>query len=143
MRYMGQNYEIETKLNKEDIYGDSSSISKILDKFEALHKSLYGFSIKGNIVELIQFNVTLVGKASKIPLEKIKKGKINAPIGRREVYFKGKGYMKTNIYQRDQISADFGVRGPVIIVEDDSTIVIPPDSELVVKDNGCILITND
>jgi len=143
MRYLGQNYEIETGLEEEEIYGDSSSVYRILNKFEELHKKLYGFNVEGSIIELIQFNITLVGTAPKISMKKVQGDNNGSLIGSREVYFKGEGLVKADIYDRDKIGTNFKVRGPVIIVEDDSTIVVPPYSEVAVEDNGCLLILND
>ena len=52
-------------------------------------------------------------------------GTIPEPIGRRRVWFEGRG-LDTPIYQRDHLPCSFGFQGPAIIEQVDATTVVPP-----------------
>ena len=93
------------------------------------------------MIELIRFNVTVVG-ASQIPkLKNIAKGKVPAPLQKRPVYFKGNGYIPCPVYGRGSLPSGGRLKGPAVIEEQDSTILLHPGNELQVNSKGVITIT--
>src|SRR5262249_51621609 len=56
MRYLGQNYELELPLKVDKL--TNSNIGAIWDNFHKTHKSRFGFSTPGEIIEIVNFTVT-------------------------------------------------------------------------------------
>jgi len=57
-------------------------------------------------------------------------------VGEREVYFDG--WTKAAVYKRDQLPLGYKVKGPALIVEDNSTTVVPPRWEAAVGKYGVL-----
>ena len=104
MRYAGQNYEHDVRIPAGTI--TRRKLEAVFEDFHKLHHRFYGYSISRDIIELIRFNVKVIG-ASKAPrLKDIAKGKLPAPIHQRPVYFKDKGYIPCPVFSR----SDFALR---------------------------------
>ena len=71
MRYAGQNYEQDIPVEVE-IRSDAM-LRQILASFERRHEAFYGYSISGEVIELIRFNVTALGRTAKPDLPRLKK----------------------------------------------------------------------
>jgi N-methylhydantoinase A len=139
MRYAGQNYEHDVKLSAEAV--TARKLEAIFDEFHKLHQQFYGYAISREVIELIRFNVSVVG-ASKLPqLKDIAKGRMPAPKEKREVYFKSKGWVTCPVYSRGGLPSGGRLKGPAVIEEQDSTILLHPATTLVVNKKGVITIT--
>src|SRR5207248_5154932 len=110
MRYAGQNYERDVVAEAERV--DAAALQAVFRAFERLHERFYGYSITGEVIELISFNVTAVGRTAKPNLGTLAPGPMPAPVARRPVYFAETGYVATPIYRREQLPADARLDGP-------------------------------
>ena len=63
MRYAGQNYEHDVKVEDGEI--DQASLGRALDEFHRVHEHFYGYSIGHEVIELIRFNVKVIGRIPK------------------------------------------------------------------------------
>jgi N-methylhydantoinase A len=63
MRYLGQNYELDIPFNFEEI--NDHNILKIWDLFHEMHNTRFGFKIDGEIMEIVNFKVTVISKTNK------------------------------------------------------------------------------
>ncbi len=132
MRYRGQSYEIVVPLG-----------SNFVEKFHLLHKKTYGYCNRNKEVEIVNIRVRARGKLDKPQFKKAKEltSQIGsaALLGDREVIFSEKGY-RTKIYDREALLPGNKIKGPAIIVEYSSTIVIPPLCEVEIDAFENILI---
>ncbi len=121
MRYRGQSYEIVVPLGTD-----------FIEKFHLLHEKTYGYCNRDKEVEIVNIRLRARGKLSKPEFKRAPEltSKIpsNAQLGNRDVIFSGKTH-KARIYDRDILLPGNIVKGPAIIVEYSSTIVIPPVCE--------------
>jgi N-methylhydantoinase A len=136
MRYAGQNYE-------QDIRVDAASITDtvlhdVFAAFERRHEQFYGYSISGEVIELIRFNVTAVGRTAKPELPRLRPRELARPVARRPVYFPGTGFASTPIYRRQSLVPGQQVVGPAVIEEVDSTLVLYPGDALAVDAVGLV-----
>ena len=138
MRYAGQNYENDLRLEEGAI--DSQSLQKAFAEFHRLHEELYGYSISGEVIELIRFNVTVIGRTRKPRLKTPLNSKEPGPRQTRSVYFDKRDFVPCPVYHRDDLPARYKVEGPAIIEERDSTILVHPNHTLAVNDHGVISI---
>ena len=136
MRYAGQNYEHDVPL--ESGKPDALSLQKGFEEFHRLHKQLYGYSISGEVIELIRINVTTIGRT--------KKPELKAPAGRqaarphqtRPVCFEHGEFISCPVFRREHLPGRFTLEGPAVIEEIDSTILLHPGQTLQVDPHGMI-----
>ena len=75
-------------------------------------------------------------------MPKIKRKKGTKAAERREVFFEGK-FRKVSVYHRRDLGAGEVIKGPAILEQSDSTIVIIPKWSAKVDGIGNLLITAD
>jgi len=143
MRYLGQEHTISTpappKILKES---DKQIIRK---RFDELHEMRYGHCAKEEPTEIVNLRLTAIGKVTKPKFKRIRSGK-KKPIarsyrGKRRVYFeKEEGFMNCDTYLREALLAGNVVRGPAIIEEYASTLVLYPGDMAEVSKFGHLLV---
>jgi N-methylhydantoinase A len=141
MRYWGQNYEQDVPLPIGPVTPEL--LEKTLAAFHRLYEQFYGYSITGEVIELIRFNVTVSGHTGGVDLPAMpSNGRLPAgqPVGTREVSFHETGVTETPIYRRDDLPVGFKATGPLIVEEVSSTTVVHPGQRLVVGTAGVMTI---
>lgn len=141
MRYWGQNYEQDVPVANGKITTDL--LKRTLDRFHQLHEEFYGYSITGEVIELIRFNVTVSGRLPEVTLPAVgASGQRAEPGGMssRLVSFPNRGRVETAILRRDHLSAGFQAIGPAIVEEGSSTTVVHPGQHLTVDEFGIMTI---
>jgi len=141
MRYWGQNYEQDVPMPGGQVTPEL--LEKTLEAFHRLHEQFYGYSITGEVIELIRFNVTVSGHTEDVTLPAMpSNGRLpgGQPVGMREVAFQETGLTDTPIYRRDDLPAGFTATGPLIVEEVSSTTVVHPGQRLEVGAAGVMTI---
>ena len=138
MRYAGQNYEHDVSIAAGTI--NRHKLEAVFEEFHKLHQQFYGYSISREVIELIRFNVKVIGASKSPRLKDIAKGKLPSPIHKRPVYFKDKGYVPCRVFNRSSLPSGSKLKGPAVIEEEDSTILLHPGNTLTVNRKGVITI---
>jgi N-methylhydantoinase A len=139
MRYWGQNYEQDVPVPAGEITPEL--LETTLERFHALHEDFYGYSITGEVIELIRFNVTGSGRLPEVTLPRIMaNGKGPTDSATRTVYFPETGEVETAILRREELPAGFMLTGPAIVEEVSSTTVVHPGQRLSVDSIGIMTI---
>ena len=141
MRYWGQNYEQDVPMPPGAVTPEL--LARTLEAFHRLHEQFYGYSITGEVIELIRFNVTVSGHTAAVTLPAMATNGHRPggrPVGTREVYFQGHGVVDTPIYRREDLPAGFATSGPLIVEEVSSTTVVHPGQRLAVGPAGVMTI---
>jgi len=126
MRYEGQNYEINIPTGAE------MDIKEVRKRFDQEHARLYGFSSPEVFHEIINLRSIVVGKIEGVDLLGLarrlqEKQGPKAFKGTRPVFFRETNrFVECSIYERDTLSVNELIRGPAIVEEFDSTILVPP-----------------
>jgi N-methylhydantoinase A len=118
-------------------------LERTLRAFDAVHEQVYGYSIAGEVIELIRFNVTVSGHTGSVSLPAMASNgqhPAGRPIGSRSVYFHGHGLTETPIYRREELPAGFEASGPLIVEEVSSTTVVHPGQTLGVNSAGVLTV---
>ena len=142
LRFVGQGSETNTPIPESDF----STLSKeeIRKRFDTIYERLYGRTYPDNEVEFINFKVrvSLPVKSIQFPkLEKKVKGIEDTIKGKRPAYSpKQKDFIPYTVYDRYSLYPGAGFRGPAIIEERESTIIVGEDAEVRVDDYGFIWI---
>ncbi|MCY3800364.1 MAG: hydantoinase/oxoprolinase family protein [Chloroflexi bacterium] len=141
MRYLGQNYEEEIPIPAGPITAESAR--DLLESFHQHYEQIYGYRIADEIIEMVQFNVTVIGRTDNPRFPEIEAGPDAAPVGTRSVLFDGQYVADCPIYDRDDLAPDQKIEGPAIIEELDSTTFLRPGDSLTVTRDGTAIVQID
>jgi N-methylhydantoinase A len=131
LRYVGQNYELEVP------YGGGPAELRRL--FEVRHRQLYGYAT-GESLECV--NVRVVARLQTAsPHLAFQPGDGGAaPIGEHRAFFPETGEIALLGYDRETLHAGALIRGPALVEDDWSTIVVYPGQQATADGLGNILI---
>ena len=142
LRYVGEQSSVSVP-----VVGNSSGwLEKTLDTFHATHERLYGFSVPGEPVELVNVRLRAIGRLYRGKHGRKAAAPKSAPrvasIGRRKVAF---GAAKSDridvpIYARTSLLPHARFSGPAIVEQSDSTLLVPPGRSVHVDAYANLLI---
>ena len=141
MRYMGQNYEEEIPIPGGPITTDSAR--DVLESFHQHYEQIYGYRIADEIIEMVQFNVTVIGKTDNPRFPEIQSRPDGEPVGTRSILFDGQYVADCPIYDREDLAPNQKIEGPAIIEELDSTTFLRPADSLTVTRDGTAVVRID
>jgi N-methylhydantoinase A len=144
MRYVGQVHECTVDIDMFDI--DATTIDRVKEAFHRRHKELYTYAEPHNPVEVVNIESTLYGRIEKPKLpEKPKAGAVGGAIkDHRDAIFDASGNAtRTPVYDGEKIGTGEPIKGPAIIEEVTTTIVIEPGWIAVLDKTNSYLITRD
>ncbi len=143
LRYVGQGYELKVPISDGRV--DANEMSAVWEKFHDIHAAEYGHAFKSSPIEVVNLRVTALGNLPK--LEKMpprKRGSLeDALLYKRNSIFRDQGVLKTfetRVYRRALMPIGMNFEGPAILLQKDSTTVVPPRSEACVHISGSIII---
>ncbi len=137
MRYFGQNYEHEVEIEGGEL--DAAALERAFRRFDALHAERYGYTIDGEVIELVSFKVTVVGRRPRLDLS----GAATAtdfPRSVRPVYVRGAGFVEAAVVHRSSLEPNEKITGPAVIEEEGSTLFLEPGMVLERRPLGALLI---
>lgn len=141
LRYAEQGFELTVDYEDDEI--DSISVvTKLIDAFHAKHEQLYTYCQRETAVEIVSLRVAAIGKLPRFPIANVSGTNEDDPYLRSaQVHFqKVGGWVDTPFYQRERMPPGFEIQGPAIILQADSTFVLPPFTHCRVDDIGNIIV---
>ncbi len=126
MRYQGQSYELTVPLT---LPIDAQAIDAAATAFHAAHAQRYGYAMANETVEVVTVRVRASGPGARPELSRALLGTADATpahIGRKSVWFTAAGADETDLYDRAKLRPGNQFHGPAIVLQFDSTVVIPP-----------------
>ena len=142
MRYVGQVHECTVEIGNFEI--NSKSIDQVKEAFHARHEQLYTYSERHNTIEVVNIESTLYGAVDKPKQAKIGKGQSPAKAlkSERKAIFDTSGKaQKTPVYDGSLLGAGASIKGPSIIEEETTTIVVQPNWTAKLDPSGSYVIT--
>src|SRR5215469_6368007 len=141
-RYVGQGYELRVPFANGRL--DEDTIRVFWEDFNRLHKEEYGHFFPGNPIELVNIRVVATGHLPKMPEvpPPAGGGVEEARIDVSPVYFEAGGLrsFETPFYERPQLPVGAVLDGPAVLLQADSTAVVPPGASAEVLATGDLLI---
>ncbi|WP_108258288.1 hydantoinase/oxoprolinase family protein [Mangrovicoccus ximenensis] len=127
MRYRGQSFEIETPLTPEMLAGDGAALA---EAFHEEHRRLYGHADPEATVQVIALRLVIAGTTAKPVLQTAEPVAAEAaPIGQTTIRVDGAA-REVSLYRRTELKPGHWLKGPAIVLQDDTTTVIPPGFRL-------------
>ena len=120
-------------------------LDSVLARFHELHQQEYGHQFVSSPIELVNLRVTAIGELPKIGVPKKPDGKSldDARIRLDKTIFRDGMELKsfdTSFFDRARLPPDQEFPGPAIILQTDSTTVVPPGCTAELQTTGCLVI---
>lgn len=131
LRYVGQFNEVEVPAFSGDRF-TTAALRELEVDFHRRHDDLYGYSIPGSPLEIINLRVSARGLTDKPSIELFDARDPDpspARLGARKAWFND-AFVDTPIYDGLRLFHGNVVVGPAIVVQPTTTILVPPDFEL-------------
>jgi len=141
-RYVGQGFELRAHIPDGHVGPDK--VQTIIDSFYEEHHKAYGHAFKDQLCEVITLRVVATADVETLQVPELEAGGATDPAGavmytRRTVFDDGTE-VDTPRYSRPKLKADDRVSGPAIIIQHNSTTLVPPGYSARVAAHGDLLI---
>ncbi|MGD9885744.1 MAG: hydantoinase/oxoprolinase family protein, partial [Reyranella sp.] len=144
LRYVGQGYELRVPFPDSTI--DEAALAMVFEAFHDIHRREYGHHFADSAIEIV--NLRLVGAASAATIAKPAAGTATSLLDAARVRsgvctFRVAGKLAdhpTTFYRRDLLPVGERIAGPVIVLQMDSTTVVPPQHTLEADAAGNLII---
>jgi N-methylhydantoinase A len=139
MRYKGQEHTVKVPIKSGEIRAED--ISTIIERFHEYHERTYSFRLPNSPVEIVNFHGVGIVKVKRPPLrEIISKASIEDAVKEtRDVFINGK-YRSLIVYDKQNIPTNIKIKGPAVIEDPTSTILVLENQEFIKDKYGNIVI---
>lgn len=141
-RYVGQGFELRAAMPDGTV--DAGNAGTIIDSFYDEHKKIYGHAFRDQACELITLRLVATVAVETLALPELANGGRENPdearlYSRRTVFDDGQAHDAPR-YQREKLLAGDRVSGPAVVIQHNSTTIVPPGYVAQVMRFGDILI---
>lgn len=132
-RYQYQVWELEVALPGASING-AAAVQGIVQAFHEAHQAIFAVSEADQQIEFIQWKGRVTGELSRPPLRPLAVSTTAdpKPVRTAPAYFTAAGHVDMPLYRGEALTPGMQVRGPALIVEPITTIVLYPGSRATV-----------
>jgi N-methylhydantoinase A len=126
VRYVGQSFELT--VDCPSLTGRGDLMRSIASEFYAAHLQRFGYADRALPVEVVNLRLKLelaVDKPLLEPAPDSGSDAAHAVISTADVVFAG-GMVTTTLYDRDRLRTGNRITGPALLLQLDTTIVVPP-----------------
>ncbi len=144
LRYVGQGYELKIPLPSGTVTPEG--LKGVWQKFHDAHKREYGHHFPDNPIEIVNVRVMGVGEMPKLETLTAPEGKDMkaARVRTGQCMFRVGGELRsfeTAFYRRHLLPVGHRFAGPAIVLQKDSTTVIPPGWDAINDAAGNLILT--
>lgn len=126
VRYKRQSHEIPVPYTKN-----------FISAFHREHRKMFGYSKPKSEVEITTIRLRAIAKKRKLEIPYIQNKKININSSKEKIVFGGKN-INARVFFRKDFYSSYKFEGPALVLEETSTILIPPGYKCHVDDWGNI-----
>ncbi|GJM17603.1 MAG: N-methylhydantoinase A [Thermodesulfobacteriota bacterium] len=127
LRYKRQSHEITVPYSKN-----------FIGAFHRTHKRMNGYNKPKSEIEVITLRLRAIAKKRELEVPCLQNNKIKIEPKKEKVIFGGKS-INLRTYHRDYFYPGYKFKGPALVLEDTSTILIPPGYKCHVDEWGNII----
>ena len=140
MQFVGQTHVLRVPLESA-----TPSREELRDRFEAAYMARFQVELSEIKPAIVNVNTSVIGRRPDVDLSVLiskdarKASLKEAQTGSRSVWFE-EGWHETPIYWRDYLPLDVRLKGPAIVEQLDTTVVIDPDHVALSDGDGNLLV---
>lgn len=142
-RYQGQGFELRAEMPSGPLTLENKDV--VMENFHQQHRQDYGYAFEGSLVEIVTLRVVGVAEVKSLEWPKLAAtdgaGIKDAYLFSRPTTFDDGQTLDAPRYARNKLRADDEVTGPAIIIQHNSTTLIPPGSTARVHESGNLHIS--
>ncbi len=143
VRYVGQGYELRVPVPEGPL--DSPALNRVVAGFHRQHEVEYGHFFADSPLEIVTIRLVGIGHAQNIQAAPVSgSGSLRAALVKTQPsVFRVQHELRsldTAFYWRERLPVDEEVTGPAVILQLDSTTVVPPDCRFRLDPHGNLLI---
>jgi N-methylhydantoinase A len=143
LRYVGQGYELKIALPSGEI--TAAALEEVWHAFHRRHAAEYGHSFEASPIEIVNVHVAGIGRLPKLKTLRAPEGGSleQAKVRVGDCVFRVDGILasfRTTFYQREKLPVGVPITGPAIVLQQDSTTLVPPQADAEVDHIGNIII---
>jgi N-methylhydantoinase A len=140
-RYPRQSYELLVPISPGPV--DKTTLEKIAETFHDRHLQTYGHANRAELVQMVSVRLAAIGSIPPLLVRnKTPRPGTEAVKSRREIWFRETGAVNAMIYDRMRMPSGLAVSGPAVIEALESTILVPPEWQARMNEDGFILLTH-
>ena len=136
MRYFGQQNEVTTYFDADP--RDRRDLAWVRELFERDYDKLYHLRLPDVDVEVVSWRLIATGPSAARDTSSVLAAAPASPGSTRRARFAGTD-VDTPVYQRRQLAQNQTIKGPAIVEERETTIIILPGWNATVHATGCIM----
>ena len=137
-RYVGQGFELRAQLPDDAL--TPANVGLAIRNFYAAHRQVYGHAFEDQSVEVVTLRVVASADVESLRLPDLPNGGRTDPAEARlyvrETIFDDGSAVPTPRYQRSKLLDGDIVNGPALVVQHNSTTLLPPSYRAVVLSHG-------
>jgi len=123
MRYKGQEHAVKIPIEEKLV--DLKNLGTIIERFHSFHEREYSFRLQNSKIEITNFHVVGVSKVEKPVVRELDKGAATDKAIKefRKVFLNGES-VELPVYERSNIKPNERFKGPAIIEDPTSTVLV-------------------
>jgi N-methylhydantoinase A len=141
-RYVGQGFELRADIPDGPL--DKAGAAAVIESFYKVHKQVYGHAFRDQQTEMVTLRVVAVVAVDALKAPKLAHGGRQNPkeaeLYRRRTVFDDGEALETPRYDRSKLLAEDTIAGPALVVQHNSTTIVPPGYRATVLTFGDMLI---
>ncbi len=139
MRYFGQMHDISVEVPEGPLGPDRRGTMERL--FHDAYERLYGTFTSDDPIEVLNWRLLATGPDPEIrPQDHDGASGPQVTTRARPVYFPGRGFVETEVYDRYRLRKGFRAKGPAVIEERESTAIVYPGDAFSIDDDRNLMI---
>jgi len=141
MRYVGQGWEIPVEIPSRRFTPEDAP--QIKAWFEEAYARFFGRAIEGPDIEIVSWAVKASSPRPPVePVAELAAARRAEPRGLRRMFDAERGaFVEAAVYERADLPPGVGISGPAVIVETDTSTIVPDGFDAVGQDDGCLLLS--
>ncbi len=138
MRYAGQGWEIPVPLPQTFV--DSPTAAHCQELFESVYRGLFSRTVTGAAIEMTVWAVNAATAVRPVePVVAAPPGAVATAMGTRRLFDAASGaWVSAAVIRRDSLKTSDVVRGPAVITETETSIVVSSRHAAIAQADGCI-----
>jgi N-methylhydantoinase A len=139
VRYIGQGWEIPVALTAAQVCSPTAEMLR--EEFEKEYAKLFGRTVSGLDIEVTSWSVNAATPATRTDGIEEVSGKELEPCFTRTLFEPALGtVVETSVIERNQFDAGNTAVGPLVITEDETTIIVPKGFSASLASDGTMVI---